>query len=416
MSGWIHGDPLDKKFTMTQAAKAAGPLAGITVVDLSRILAGPYCTLLMAEMGARVIKVEPPKGGDPLRLWRKLHAGTSLWWHVQNRNKLSVTIDLRSADGQALVRRIVRDADIVIENFKPGTMEKWGLGYDVLSVDNPRLVMVRLSGFGQTGPMRDQAGFGVVGEAMGGLRYVTGFPDRPPVRPNLSIGDALAAMHGVIGGMMALEHCRKTGKGQVVDVALYEAVFNMMEGMLPEFDMYGEVRERTGTNLTGIVPSNTYLSREGEHVVIGGNGDSIFKRLMQAIGRSDLADDPSLADNAGRAKRADELDDAIGAWTRQHDADTIVARLNEAQVPNGKIYNARDMVRDPQFIARQMIRSIELPDGTRLKVPGVVPRLSATPGDIDRPGPALGEHTEMVLKNHGLSDAEIAGLRERKVI
>jgi formyl-CoA transferase len=363
------------------------------------------------------VKVEPPKVGDPLRSWRKLHDGTSLWWYVQNRNKKSVTADLRTPEGQEIARRLARHADVVIENFRPGTMEKWGLGYDVLSAENPGLVMLRLSGFGQTGPYRDLAGFGAIGESMGGMRYVTGFPDRPPVRMNLSIGDALASLHGVIGVLMALRHRDVNGgRGQVVDVALYEAVFNMMESTLPEFDMFGIVRERTGTNLTGIVPSNTYLTRDAQHVVIGANADSIFKRLMTAIGREDLAADPSLADNAGRAQRADELDGVIGAWTARHDADEVVRVLNQVQVPNGKIYSIADIAKDPQYQAREMIREVMLPDGERLKVPGIVPKLTGTPGDIDAPGPALGEHTDAVLRELGYSDGEIASLRAQGIV
>lgn len=399
---------------MTQSRK---PLEGLKVLELGQLIAGPFAGKCFSEFGADVIKIEPPGVGDPLRKWRSLHDGTSLWWFVQNRGKKSVTVNMRVAEGQEIVRKLALDADVIIENFRPGTMEKWGLGYEVLSQANPRLVMLRLSGFGQSGPMRDQAGFGSVGESMGGLRYVTGFPEQAPVRPNLSIGDALASLHGVIGTMMALHHRdRNGGKGQVVDVALYEAVFNMMEGSLPEFDMYGLIRERTGTNLTGIVPSNTYLAKDGQHVVIGGNGDSIFKRLMTLIGRSDLAEDPALADNAGRATRADELDAAIGDWTAKYDVDTVVGLLNEAQVPNGKIYSMADIVRDPQYLARGMIQSVNLRDGTELKVPGVVPKLSDTPGDVGWVGPQLGEHTDEVLASLGYRGDEISALRERKVI
>ena len=396
------------------------PLAGLKVIELGQLIAGPFAGKFFADFGAEVIKIEPP-GGDPLRKWRKLHRGTSLWWYVQNRNKKSVTADLRLPEGQEIVRRLAKGADVVIENFRPGTLEKWGLGYDSLAADNPGLVMLRLSGFGQSGPYRDQTGFGAIAESMGGLRYVTGFPDRPPVRPNLSIGDALASLHGVIGVLMALHHRdanggRRSGKGQVVDVALYEAVFNMMEGALPEFDLFNETRERTGTNLTGIVPSNTYLTRDGQHVVIGANADSIFRRLMQTIGRSDLAEDPSLADNAGRAKRADELDAAIGAWTGRHDAREVLSALNGAQVPSGKIYSMADIAADAQYLARDMIRKVQLADGTPLRVPGIVPKLSATPGDIDWVGPELGEHTEAVLAAHGYAREEIADLRARKAV
>jgi len=396
------------------------PLEGLKVIELGQLIAGPFAGKFFSEFGAEVIKIEPPQG-DPLRRWRKLHRGTSLWWYVQNRNKKSVTVDLRTPEGQEVVRRIARDADVVIENFRPGTLEKWGLGYERLAAENPGLVMLRLSGFGQTGPYRDLAGFGAIGESMGGLRYVTGFPDRPPVRPNLSIGDALASLHGVVGVMMALHHRnanggRGSGRGQVIDVALYEAVFNMMEGALPEYDLFKETRERTGTNLTGIVPSNTYLTRDGQHIVIGANADSIFKRLMQMIGRSDLAGDPTLADNAGRSKRADELDAAIGAWAAKYDANDVVGMLNAAQVPGGKIYSMADIARDAQYLARDMIRQVRLKDGTPLKVPGVVPKLSATPGDIEWNGPELGEHTAAVLAAQGYSASEIAGLKERRVI
>jgi len=392
-------------------------LAGLKVVELGQLIAGPFAGKVFAEFGADVVKVEPPKGGDPLRSWRKLHDGTSLWWYVQNRNKKSVTADLRTPEGQEIARRLARHADVVIENFRPGTIEKWGLGYEMLSSDNPGLVMLRLSGFGQTGPYRDLAGFGAVGESMGGMRYVTGFPDRPPVRMNLSIGDALASLHGVMGVLMALRHRDVNGgRGQVVDVALYEAVFNMMESALPEFDMFGIVRERTGTNLTGIVPSNTYLTKDGLHVVIGANADSIFKRLMAAIGRDDLAADPSLADNAGRARRAEELDGVIGAWTARHEADDVVRILNEAQVPNGKIYSIADIARDPQYLAREMIREITLPDGKPVKVPGIVPKLSDTPGDLAWPGPTLGEHTDAVLRELGYREEEITALRGRGIV
>ena len=402
---------------------AAGnkPLQGIRVLELGQLIAGPFAGKFFAEFGAEVIKIEPPGSGDPLRKWRKLHKGTSLWWYVQNRNKKSVTLNLRVREGQEIARRLAQTADVVIENFRPGTMEKWGLGYEDLSRDNPGLVMLRLSGFGQSGPLRDQAGFGAIGESMGGLRYVTGFPDRAPVRPNLSIGDSIASLHGVIGVLMALRHRdanggRDAGRGQVVDVALYEAVFSMLESVLPEYDMFGEVRERTGSNLTGIVPSNTYLTRDSQHVVIGANGDSIFKRLMNLIGRADLAEDPSLADNAGRAKRAEELDSVIGDWTARHDVDEAVRLLNDAQVPNGKIYSAADIAQDPQYRARDMIREARLPDGAPLKVPGIVPRLSETPGDLEWVGPKLGEHTEEVLGSLGLSGSDLAGLRERQVI
>src|SRR5829696_8793471 len=292
-----------------------GPLAGLKVIELGTLIAGPYCARLLAEFGADVVKVETPGAGDPLRKWRKLHEGNSLWWYAQARNKKSIAIDLKHAEGQAVVRRLAASADIFVENFRPGTMEKWGLGYEQLSRENPRLVMVRLSGFGQTGPYKDKPGFGAIGESMGGMRYITGYPDRAPVRVGISIGDSLAAMFGVIGALSAVHQRAATGRGQVVDVALYEAVFAMMESMLPEFGLEGFVRERTGASLPGIVPSNTYPCKDGAYVVIGANADSIFKRMMRAIGRNDLADDPALASNDGRARQTERLDRAIGEWT-----------------------------------------------------------------------------------------------------
>jgi formyl-CoA transferase len=393
------------------------PLAGLKVLELGQLIAGPFAGKVFAEFGAEVIKVEPPAeanapGGDPLRQWRLLHEGTSLWWYVQARNKKSVTVNLRSTEGQEIVRLLARESDIVIENFRPGTLEKWGLGYDALAADNPGLIMVRLSGFGQTGPYRDQPGFGAIAESMGGMRHVTGFPDRPPVRMNISIGDALAALHGVIGALMALHHREvHGGKGQVIDVGLYEAVFNMMESLVPDYDLFGEIRGRIGTGLTNIVPSNTYATRDGKNVVIGGNADSIYKRLMHAIGRDDLGQDPSLATNVGRVKRTAEIDGAIAAWTAERDLDEILVSLKNADVPHGKIYTAADVVDDPQYLAREMIVQKKLPDGTPLKLPGIVPKLSNTPGSIDWVGPALGQHTQEVLRAVGYSDEEIAKLR-----
>ena len=381
----------------TTSPPPAGPLAGLKVLELGQLIAGPFAGKFFADFGADVIKVEPPadaknQGGDPIRYWRKLHEGTSLWWHVQSRGKKSITLDLRSVEGQAAAKKLALEADVVIENFRPGTLEKWGLAYADLARDNRGLIMLRISGFGQTGPMRDQGGFGAIAESMGGMRYVSGFPDRPPVRMNLSFGDAIASLHGVIGILMALNHRNRTGEGQMVDVALYEAVFNMMEATLPEYAYDGTVRERTGTSLTGIVPSNTYTSKDGVHIVIGGNGDSIFKRLAQIMGRDDWVDDPALADNAGRAARATELDQGIGAWCAAHDALFLLQALDAAQVPASKIFSIADIVRDPQFLARGMIESLVLEDGLKLMVPGVVPKLSRTPGRIHGRGPTLGEH------------------------
>ncbi|MGL1834677.1 CaiB/BaiF CoA transferase family protein [Rhodocyclaceae bacterium SMB388] len=393
------------------------PLHGIRVLELGQLIAGPFAARLLGEFGAEVIKIEPPGSGDPLRAWRKLHHGTSLWWYVQARNKRSVAIDLRQPEGQQIVRRLADEADIVVENFRPGTMEKWGLGYEALSEHNPGLIMVRVSGFGQTGPMRDQPGFGAIGESMGGLRYVTGYPDRPPVRLNLSIGDSVAGLHAVIGAMMALRHREANGgKGQVVDVALYESVFNMMECALPEYAMFGEVRERTGSNLTGIVPSNTYVSRDGVNMIIAANGDGIFRRLMDAIGRRDVGEDPRYATNAGRAPAADVIDGVIGEWCAARDATDVMSVLRAADVPHGKIYSIADIAEDAQYRARDMILSARLADGAELKMPGIVPKLSATPGGVVSLGPAIGADTRNVLHESGYADDEIDALAQGGII
>lgn len=392
-----------------------GPLANLKVVELGTLIAGPYCARLMAEFGAEVIKVETPGEGDPLRKWRKLHDGNSLWWYAQARNKKSVSVNLKAPEGQQIVRDLAAQADIVVENFRPGTMEKWNLGYDALAKLNPKLIMVRLSGFGQTGPYKDQPGFGAIGESMGGMRYITGYPDRAPVRVGISIGDSLAAMFGVIGALSALHHRGTSGRGQVVDVALYEAVFAMMESMLPEFGYDGSIRERTGSALPGIVPSNTYLCGDGKYVVIGANADSIFKRMMKAIGRADLADDPTLSDNAGRVKRTAELDQAIGAWTATVTLDEALALLEKAEVPSGRIYSIADIAADLHFQARGMIERHKLGDRD-LTLPGIVPKLSETPGGTKWIGPKLGEHTDEVLRSLGYDAAKIAALREAKVV
>ena len=397
--------------------KRALPLEGIRVIELGTLIAGPFCARLLAEFGAEVIKIEPPGVGDPLRKWRKLHQGTSLWWYAQGRNKKSVTLDLRKPEGQEIVRKLAARADIVVENFRPGAMEKWGLGWSDLSRINPRLVMVRLSGFGQTGPYRDRPGFGAIGESMGGMRYVTGFPDRAPVRVGVSIGDSIAALHGVIGALMALHHRNVNGgRGQFVDVALYEAVFNMMESVLPEYDLFGFVRERSGASLPGIVPSNTYVTQDAKYVVIGANADSIFKRMMNAIGRSDLANDPSLAHNDGRVARTEEIEKVIGDWVSAHTLDHVLAVLEKADVPSGKIYDIADIVNDAHYAARAMIGSHALPDGRSVKLPGIVPKLSETPGETKWIGPGLGAHTDDVLSELGYDGAQIGDLRSRGVI
>jgi formyl-CoA transferase len=402
---------------------STGPMAGVKVLELGTLIAGPFAARLFAEFGAQVIKIEDPRGGDPLRKWRKLYpeqGGTSLWWAVQARNKQSVTVNLKAEEGREIVRRLAAEADIVIENFRPGGLEKLGLGYDVLSRDNPGLVMVRLSGFGQTGPYKDRPGFGAIGESMGGLRHITGYPELPPPRIGISIGDSIASLHGVIGGLMALHHRnanggKASGKGQVVDVALYEAVFNMMESVVPEYGVYGMVRERTGASLPGIVPSNTYACRDGS-IVIGGNSDPIFRRLMIAIDRSDLANDPGLAQNDGRVPRTAELDAAIGDWLADRTLDEALEVLHAADVPAGRIFSVADMFVDPHFIAREMIQRFTLPDGQKLPLPNITPKFSDTPGTTRWLGPELGEHTDEVLTALGYDAERIAQLRAAQVI
>ena len=390
---------------------ASKPLAGLKVIELGTLIAGPFAARICAEFGAEVIKVESPSGGDPLRKWRKLYEGTSLWWFVQARNKQSLTLNLKHPDAIVILKQLLSEADILIENFRPGVLEKLGLGWDVLHALNPKLVMVRLSGFGQSGPMQGQPGFGAVGESMGGLRYITGFEDRPPVRTGISIGDSIAALWGVIGALMALRHREVNGgSGQVVDVALYEAVFAMMESMVPEFDVFGFIRERSGNIMPGITPSSIHTSSDGKHVQIGANGDAIFQRFMRAIGRDDLADDPSLADNAGRDLRRDELYGVIDRWANATPLTQMLETLNSAEVPASRIYSAEDMLSDPQFLAREMFLSAKLPDGKTFKMPGIVPKLSATPGGVDAIGPALGEHNQHVLSALGYSQEQISAL------
>ena len=398
------------------AASPPMALAGIRVVEMGQLIAGPFAGKMLGEFGAEVIKIEPPGSGDPLRKWRMLKDGTSVWWQVQSRNKRSIALDLRAADGQELARRLIAEADVLIENFRPGTLEGWGLGWDELRKLNAGLVMLRISGYGQTGPYRDQPGFGVIGEAMGGLRHLTGEPGRVPVRVGVSIGDTLAGLHGVIGVMMALYHRKVNGGvGQVIDVALHEAVFNVMESLIPEYSVFGAVREPTGSSMPGIAPTNAYRCRDG-YALIAGNGDSIFRRLMEAIGRSDLANAPDLAGNVGRVARVAEIDGAIEAWTSTRSVADVLAAMAAARVPAGKVYTAKDICEDPHYRARQMIVRQVTRDGWALDVPGVVPKLSATPGSLRSPAPRLGEDTDSVLQELGLDQATIAALRARGVL
>ena len=392
---------------------AKGPLDGIRVLDLSRLMAGNMLSLQLGDFGADVIKVEPPQG-DPLRDWQD--DGHSLFWKVYGRNKRSVMLNLRNAAAMQALWALIDTADVFIENFRPGTLEGWGMGWDALSAINPGLVMLRISGYGQTGPYRDLPGFGAIGEAMGGLRHLTGEPDRVPVRCGVSIGDTLAALHGTIGVLTALYHRKVNGgKGQVIDVALHEAVFNVMESLLPEYSAFGAVREAAGSALPGIAPSNAYRCNDG-YVLIAGNGDSIFKRLMAVIGRDDLAHDPALADNAGRVVRVAEIDAAISVWTATRPITEVLDLLGGASVPAGKVYTAKDIAEDPHYRARDMILAQSTRDGYELEVPGVVPKLLGTPGTVRSSAPGLGDDTDGVLRELGLSEPDIAALRTKGVV
>jgi formyl-CoA transferase len=393
-----------------------GALDGLRVIEMGQLIAGPFAGKMLGEFGADVVKIEPPGAGDPLRHWRLLQDGTSVWWQVSSRNKRSVALDLRTPEGQDIARRLVTEADVLVENFSPGTLEAWGLGWEALSALNPSLVMLRISGYGQTGPYRDRPGFGVIGEAMGGLRHLTGEPGRVPVRVGVSIGDTLAALHGTIGVLMALYHRKVNGgAGQVIDVALNEAVFNVMESLLPEYSAFGAVREAAGSALPGIAPSNAYRCNDG-YVLIAGNGDSIFKRLMQAIGRGDLASSADLAGNAGRVTRVTEIDAAIGQWTQSRSVADVLATLGPARVPAGKVYTAKDIHEDPHYRARNMILRQHTRDGHELDVPGIVPKLSATPGTVRSSAPHLGDDTDAVLRQMGLSEADIVVLRRKGIV
>ncbi|QYY30422.1 CoA transferase [Cupriavidus pinatubonensis] len=392
-------------------------LEGIRVLELGQLIAGPFAAKTLADFGAHVVKIEPPGLGDPLRKWRMLHEGTSVWWEAQSRNKESVCIDLRQPEGQALVRKLAAEADVLIENFRPGTMEKWGLGWDVLHADNPRLIMLRVSGYGQTGPKKDEPGFAAVAEAMAGLRHLTGEPGRAPVRAGLSLGDTIAGLHGAMGVLLALyQRDARGGEGQVIDVALYESLFNLSESLLPEYSAFGAVRQPAGGALPGIAPSNAYPCQSGEYVLVAANGDAIFKRMMHAIGRADLAEDPALAQNDGRVKRVEEIDAAIAAWTSTQSVEAVLAVLREAEVPSGRIYTVKDIAEDPHYRARGVIESVTSAGGLTVEVPGIMPKLSGSPGAIHDRAPTLGEHTDTVLEQAGFDAAAIADLRARKVI
>ncbi len=395
----------------------SGPLKGIRVIEIGTLIAAPFAARMLAEFGAEVIKIEAPDSGDPIRKWRKLHEGTSLWWYLQSRNKKSIAINLKSPEGIDIIKQLAADADILIENFKPGALEKLGLGWDVLHALNPALTMVRISGYGQTGPYRDRPGFGAIGEAMGGIRFTTGEPDGVPPRVGISLGDSLASLHAVMGALMSVLRVKTgQGQGQVVDVSLVESVFNLMESLIPEYDLLGHVRQRSGGSLPGIAPSNTYPTRDGGYVVIAGNSDPIFKRLMLAIGRSDLAEDPAFAHNDGRVARVALLDAAIAGWTSSRPIADVLAVLEKAEVPAGRIYSVEDIVNDPHYQQRDMILSAELPGGVKVKMPGIVPKLSETPGEIHWQGPALGAHTAELLGSLGMQLDQIQRLKDNGVV
>jgi crotonobetainyl-CoA:carnitine CoA-transferase CaiB-like acyl-CoA transferase len=393
------------------------PLSGIRVLELGQLIAGPFAGNMLAYFGAETIKVEPPGRGDPLRGWRVVHNGTSYWWRSIARNKKCITLNLKDPRGREIARRLALRSDVLLENFRPGTLEDWGLDPQQLRRDNPGLVSARISGYGQTGPYAKQPGFASACEGYGGFRYVNGHPDEAPVRPNLSLGDTLAALHAVIGVLMALlTRERDKRGGQEVDVAIYESVFNVLEGVVAEYSGAGVVREPSGTTLTGIVPTNTYRCADGRYVVVGGNGDSIFKRLMRTAGRSDLAEDVRMADNPGRVVHQREIDAAIGAWTGTRASRAVLAALQDAEVPCGPIYSVADMFEDPHFAARQLFESVQV-DGDDLQLPAILPKLSATPGGTDWAGPALGAHNDEVLQGLlGMTRDEVNGLRDEGIV
>ncbi len=407
--------PQETHISMDSIASPAA-LQGVRVIEMGQLIAGPFCGKTLGEFGADVIKIEAPETGDPLRNWRLIKEGTSVWWQVQSRNKRSVALDLRQKEGQTIARQLISEADVLVENFRPGTLEGWGMSPEELHAINPGLVMLRISGYGQTGPYRDLPGFGAIGEAMGGLRHLTGEPGRVPVRVGVSIGDTLAALHGTIGVLTALYHRKVNGgQGQVIDVALHEAVFNVMESLIPEYSAFGAVREAAGSALPGIAPSNAYPCTDG-WVLVAGNGDSIFKRLMDAIGRPDLGAAPDLANNTGRVARVEEIDAAIGAWSAQRTVQQVLDALGAARVPAGKVYTAKDIAEDPHYRARDMLLTQQTRDGYSVEVPGIVPKLSGTPGTIRSSAPHLGDDTDAVLAEAGLTAEQIALLRSKGVI
>ena len=391
------------------------PLANLKVVEMGQLIAGPFAAKTLADFGADVIKIEPPKVGDALRKWRLLKDGTSIWWQVQSRNKRSLSLDLKEAEAQDIVRTLLKEADVLIENFRPGTLEGWGLDPEKLLELNPKLIVLRISGYGQTGPYRDKPGFGVVAEAMGGLRHLTAEPGRVPVRVGISIGDTLASLHGVIGILLALQERHNSGKGQIIDIALYEAVFNCMESLLPEYSAFGEVRQAAGSALPGIAPTNAYQCADGGYVLVAGNGDSIFKRLMTVIGRDDLGNDPQLENNDGRVKRVAELDQAIGEWAKTLSTTKALEVLDSVAVPAGRIYTVADIANDPHYKARENIQTIQMKDGSKVDVPGVIPKLSRTPGSIKTLAPDIGQNTDEILKSIGLTDDQVVSLKERGI-
>ena len=392
-------------------------LSGIRVLELGQLIAGPFAAKTLADFGAEIIKVESPQDGDPLRKWRMLHEGTSVWWQAQSRNKQSICIDLRQPEGQDIVRRLAQDADVLIENFRPGTMEKWGMGWDALHALNPKLIMLRVSGYGQDGPRRDEPGFAAIAEATAGLRYLTGHPGQVPARAGLSLGDTIAGLHGALGVLLALyERDARGGQGQMIDVALYEAVFNLTESLLPEYHVFGAIRQPAGGALPGIAPSNAYPCSDGQYVLIAANGDSLFKRLMELIGRADLANDPDLARNDGRAKRAEEIDQIIGEWSKQRTLEDILSALQSIAVPAGRIYTAKDIAEDPHYRARGVIETMESAEGLKVEMPGIIPKLSQNPGQIRHRAPTLGEHTESILKQHGFTAEQIRTLKGAGVL